>query len=104
MRRTPTAASFCDPFAYIVPTMRAKRSQKSARRGSPSRRRSLVRQAPSRLAFADPRPVFLAIEAARGVVGIEAAIFVRRLERRCIDPELLRYVRLPQLAHAETEF
>src|SRR5260370_1221540 len=42
----PAAASFCDPFAYIVTTMRAKRSQKSARCGSPSRRRSLVRQAP----------------------------------------------------------
>jgi hypothetical protein len=46
MRRTPTAASFGDPFAYIVPTMRAKRSPKSARCGSASRRRSLVRQAP----------------------------------------------------------
>src|SRR6266436_7039444 len=73
MRRTPTAASFCDPFAYIVPTMRAKRSQKSARCGSlrcavpaprkpgatihgrpcdacvaPSLRRSLLGQAPER--------------------------------------------------------
>src|ERR1700738_758286 len=45
----PAAASFCDPFAYIVSTMRAKRSQKSARWGSPSRRRSLVRRAPGRL-------------------------------------------------------
>jgi hypothetical protein len=26
----PAAASFCDPFAYIVFTMRAKRSQKLA--------------------------------------------------------------------------
>src|SRR5258708_2054522 len=42
----PAAASFCDPFAYIVSTMRAKRSQKSARWGPPSRRRSLARQAP----------------------------------------------------------
>jgi hypothetical protein len=27
----PSAASFCDPFAYIVHAMRAKRSQKAAR-------------------------------------------------------------------------
>src|SRR5258708_26954452 len=72
MRCTPAAASFCDPFGYILSNMRAKRSQKSARcghcalqsllRASPgwpylatratrasraSRRRSLVRQAPS---------------------------------------------------------
>ena len=37
---------------------------------------------PRRLALADPRPVFLAIEAAGGIVRIEAALLVRRLERR----------------------
>src|SRR5882672_9650750 len=42
----PAAASFCDPFTYIVSTMRVKGSQKSARWGPPSRRRPLVRQAP----------------------------------------------------------
>jgi len=37
---------FCDPFAYIVPTMRAKRSQKICSPGSPSWRRSSLSQAP----------------------------------------------------------
>src|SRR3984885_13250122 len=49
----PAAASFCDPFAYIVPTMRAKQSQKSARWGPASRRRPLVRQAPGAFAAGD---------------------------------------------------
>src|SRR5581483_10922611 len=42
----PPAASSCDPFPYIVPAMRGKRSQESARWGTPSLRRSLVSQAP----------------------------------------------------------
>src|SRR6185503_20725794 len=42
----PTATSFRDPFSYISPTMRAKRSRKAAHCGSPSLRRSLVGQAP----------------------------------------------------------
>jgi len=33
----PASAACCDPFAYIVPAMRAKRSQQAARWGSPSR-------------------------------------------------------------------
>src|SRR5216683_6081839 len=72
----PAAASFCDRFAYIVPTMRAKRSQKSARCGSPSRRRSLVRQAPCALGglfFLFPgaanffRPTLVAVPIVKGV-------------------------------------
>src|SRR5580704_6568058 len=43
----PSSASFCDRFPYIVHAMRGKRSQKAARAGSPSLRRSLLRQAPS---------------------------------------------------------
>ena len=41
----PRSASFCDRFPYIGRAMRGKRSQKAARSGSPSLRRSLVRQA-----------------------------------------------------------
>src|SRR6266851_8315188 len=80
MRRTPTAASFCDPFAYIVPTMRAKRSQKSARCGSPSRRRSLVRQAPS--ASND-------IQAKTGVLQVPSLLLeILESERMILHPPL----------------
>src|SRR3954468_8813749 len=47
----PAAASLGDPFTYIVSTMRVKGSPKSARWGTPSRRRPLVRQAPNRRAL-----------------------------------------------------
>src|SRR5581483_9840054 len=43
----PAAASSGDRFPYIVPAMRGKRSPESARWGSPSLRRSSVRQAPA---------------------------------------------------------
>src|SRR3569833_1931768 len=48
-RGRPAAASLGDLFTYMVSTMRVKRSPKSARWGPASRRRPLVRQAPTRI-------------------------------------------------------
>ena len=49
----PRSVTFCDRFPYIVHAMRGKRSQKAARSGSPSLRRSLVRQAPRRASLTE---------------------------------------------------
>src|SRR5581483_6371607 len=94
----PPAASSCDPFPYIVPAMRGKRSQESARWGRLLRAHCALTGGPGQALAGSPcdarvAPLATAIIRQTGSYGFHASLRSRKIARLELE-RLMRSDRL----------